>query len=623
MKKMFFCVAALALGLLPLQAQAPAVAPYLPAMSSPAAQNAPITVQYPYEKFTVPAGAQNIYLFGKINLPDPELDINGQSVPVHANGTFLAYLPVEQGAFTFLLTAQSQGQTYQAVRHITVPGQPLQTFIGKAKLDESTVYPSLPVWLLPGDVVSLSVRGTPGAEVTAELSGLKEAKHIPLKEDARTPGLYRAKYVVDEAQKARSSRVSYMLFDPQTHTRTRATAKARLKILDPAQPLQAARVTSPGTKLRQMAVRQGSLYPFYRAYGEVFIDGRDNGLYRLRLGNGESAWLEEKKVSLLSLSARHANALAEINTLATPQSTQVRWQHATQVPVSIHEFNNRLEVTFYYTPSFGENFNFDATSPLLDRMEWDDSQDGVLTFVLYFKEGQTLWGHAYRYEDNDFVLDLYHTPAHTPSKDKPLDGVRILLDAGHSPKRTPPYDGLVSPSGALEYEANLALAEVLLPKLEAAGATVIMTRRGDNHMSLPARYKKALKEQAHIFVSLHHNALPETTNPLAVPRGYSVYYTYPHSFKLAESVYKAFNRKIPLADNGLLANDVLFIPRIPDMPSILIENAFMILPEQEEMVLSEEGRELFAQTIYEGILDFYGVAPKTPKRSKSKTKKSR
>ena len=132
-----------------------------------------------------------------------------------------------------------------------------------------------------------------------------------------------------------------------------------------------------------------------------------------------------------------------------------------------------------------------------------------------------------------------------------------------------------------------------------------MTRRGNNHMSLAARYHKAMREQAHIFVSLHHNALPETIDPMAVPRGYSVYYTYPHSFKLAQSVYQAFTKTIPLADNGLIANDILYIPRISELPSILIENAYMILPEQEEFVLSDEGRKMFAQAIYQGIVDFY------------------
>lgn len=624
MKRTLLCSAALLFGLGFAHAQDLPVAPYLPAQSSPEAQNAPITVQYPQENMTVLRGAKNVYLFGKLNLKNASLDINGQQTPVSANGAFIAFVPVEQGQFTLTLTAQSEGKTYQAVRNITVPGAPIKHFEGKARFDESEIYPSRPVWVWPGDVVNLSARGTPGAKVKAELSGLKGGRHIDMKEDPRSPGLYRAKYLVRENEKPRSAKVTYTLYDGQSKTKARISAKERVKILDAQEPLTPARVTDPGVKLRQIPVRQGSLYPFYRAYGEVLVNGRDNGLYRLALGNGESAWLEEKNLNLFSPSSYKNNILSEISTLAAPSYTRVRWTNAKQVPVAVHEFNNRVEVTFYYTPSFEENLNFDATSPILDRVEWAPAQDGVIKFILYFKDGQNLWGHAYRYEDNDFVLDLRHRPQISPEKNKPLQGARILIDAGHSPKRTPPYDGMVSPSGYLEYEANLALAEVLKPKLEAAGALVIMTRQGQNHMSLPDRYHKALEEDAHIFVSLHHNALPDTVNPLAAPRGYSVYYNYPHSFKLAESVYKAFNARVPLPDNGLIANDVLFIPRIPEMPSILVENAFLILPEQEELVMSEKGRELFADALYRGILDFYGVKPPAAKASsKPKSKKRR
>ena len=609
---LFFCVPC-------VRAQALPVAPYLPAMTGPEAQNAPITVQYPQEKMTVARGAKNIYLFGKLNLKDPILDINGQAVPVHENGTFITYLPVQQGSFTFVLTAKAQENIYQAVRNIIVPGTPLKNFTGKARFDKDEIYPSRPLWVLPGDTVTLSARGTPGAQVSATLSGLKGGKNIKLKEDSRTPGLYRSKYIVRDNEKPRSAKITYSLFDPATKTRAKITAKEKIRVLNAAQ-IRPARVNDPGVKLRQIAVRQGSLFPYYRAYGEVLADGRDNGLYRLNLGGGEKAWLEEKKLSFFSEDDYAPNALQGVQTLATQEDTSIRWKGAKQVPVSIHEFANRMEVVFYYTDTFKENFSFDATSPILDKIEWNDPQQGVTKFILHFKPGQKPWGHAYRYEDNTFFVSLRHRPLITPTQQKPLNGARILLDAGHSPKRTPPYDGLVSPSGILEYEANLALAQTLKPKLEAAGATVIMTRQGENHMSLPQRYHKALQENAHIFVSLHHNALPDTVNPLAAPRGYSVYYTYPHSFDLAQSVYQSFNRSIALPDNGLIANDVLFIPRIPEIPSILVENAYMILPEQEALVMSDKGREQFAQALYQGIVDFYATFPPQP-RSKQPHKR--
>ena len=581
------------------------VAPYLPAQESAETKNAPITLQYPIENHFVPAGATHIYLFGKINLPQPQLQINGRSVPVHPNGGFITFLPVEQGTFTFTLTATSKGNTYQAVRHVKVPGKPIDQFIDKAHFDKRNIYPSKPLWLLPGDTVSLSARGTPGSQMSAEITGIASAKKTPLKENADTPGSYRGSFTLPKDAKPQNAKIIYTLYDPYTQTKDKITAKERLRILDPRKFPQPARVLDPGVKLRQIPVSSGSLYPFYRTYGHVLIDGRDKGLYRLRLGNGETAWLEEKKLKSVSPSSYKVNRLSQLDTFAHASSTTIRWHGIKQVPVSVHEFADRVEVAFYYTSHFDENFNFDATSPLLQRIEWSEPKDKIITFTLYVQPGQMLWGHTYQYEGADFVLSLQHTPRIHPTPKRPLRGARILLDAGHSPKRKPPYDGLVSPSGHLEYEANLALAKEVKHKLEKAGATVIMTREKDNHMDLPDRYHKAVKENAHIFISLHHNALPDTANPLAKPMGYSVYYTYPHSFKLAESIHQSFQKNVPLPDSGLILNDVLFIPRIPDMPSVLIENAYMILPEQEELVMSKKGRRLFAQTIYQGIVDFY------------------
>lgn len=623
MKKIPFYIFLLLLCLVQAGAADIPTAPNLPATKSAKDAQAPITLQFPQENAYTSRGATAIYVFGKLNVPNATLDINGKDVYVYKNGAFIAFIPVEQGPFSILLTAKSNGKTYQAVRHVTVPGTPLTKLEGKAQFDEKEIYPSHPVWVLPGDTIQLSARGTPGAKVKASLPHLPHGKNISLTEQEKTPGLYQASYTIPHRAKPQSVKVVYTLDDPQTKTQAKVTAHKSIKILNNKEPMQPALVKDPGVKLRLLPVHQGSLYPFHRAFGEVLIRGRENGLYRLDLKTDEVAWLEESKLSLLSHTDFQNSHIHSLKTLSSPTVTSIEWELSKQTPLTLHEFSNRFEITFYYMDDFDENFNFDATSPILDKIEWKEDPQGVLNFVLYFKEHQLPWGYAYHYEDNRLILELRHPPVIEPTKEKPLNGARILIDAGHSPKRKPPYDGLVSPSGFLEYEANLALAEELKPKLEAAGAIVIMTRHGNNQMSLLDRYTKALEEEAHIFVSLHHNAFGDTVNPLVAPHGFSIYYTYPHSFKLAESVHKSFTKSVPLHDSGLIANDVLFIPRISEMPSILIENAFMILPDQESLVMSEAGRKLFAETIYQGILRFYQPEPPVEKPQTSGKKNAK
>ena len=583
------------------------VAPYLPAQEKKiGAKAAPITVQYPYEKMKIPYGAQQIFIFGQVNLPQPvTLDINGQAVEVYKNGAFVAFLPVENGDFAFVLTAKSGDQTVQAVRHVKVPGTNIKDFTKEASFDKEQTFPQRRVEVLPGDNLNLYVRGTPGAHVTAQLPNLKNGKNISLKEDSANPGTYRATFTVDPKQAEKSTKVVYQMKGGPEKSKAKITAPAKIYVRDSKKPFTYAQVTKPGVKVRKLPTSSGNLYPDYRAYGILRVTGERANQYRLWLSDTESAWLEKKNLKTVKCPEDEPNILSFIRTDTTDSHTRFVFTLNRAVPIQIHEYNDHVDLTLYYVDGFEQNFSLDDTSPVVANIQWSEPAEKAVSFRLQLRKGTKLWGHAYDFEENRLVVDLIHRPVLSPTKDKPLAGARIVIDAGHSPHRQVPYDGAIGPTGYLEYEATLALAEELKPKLESAGATVIMTREGKNHMSLQDRYKKAIDKQAHLFISLHYNALPETVNPLARPRGFSVYYNYPHSFALAEAVYKGFVKNVNLPDDGMIANDVLFIPRISQFPSILVENAYLILPEQEELAKTPEGRAPFIQAIYEGVLNFY------------------
>ena len=585
----------------------PAVAPYLPAQAQEAAeQNAPITVQYPYENLTLPRGATQIFIFGQVNLKLPAtLDINGQEVSLYKNGAFVAFVPVETGLFELTLTAKNEDTTVQAVRHVMVLGTDIKDFSQEAGFDKDQVFPQRAVELLPGDTINLYVRGTPGASVSAQLSSFKNAKEIALKEESSVPGTYRGTFVIDEDQKPKTSKVIYKMKNGPNDTKAKITAPAKITVRDSENPFTYAQVNLPGVKLRKRPTVSGNLYPDYRAYGVVRINGEMANQSRLWIDEKQTAWLENKHLTALKNYEEQPTTLSFIRTDTSDNRTRFIFTLDRPVPIQIHEYKDHMELTLHYIDAFEQNFSLDDTSPLVSNIQWTQRNANTVAFRILLRKKSKLWGYSYHFEENQLVLDLMHEPTRKKQAGKPLAGARIVLDAGHSPKRTPPYDGAVGPTGYLEYEATLALAQDLKPLLEKAGATVLLTREGENKMSLQDRYDFAKDQQAHIFISLHYNALSETQDPLAKPRGFTVYYAYPHSFALAEKIYKAFVKHVPLADNGLLANNVLFIPRMPDFPSILVENAFLILPEQEEMAKTKEGRAPFVKALYEGIVNFY------------------
>ena len=137
-----------------------------------------------------------------------------------------------------------------------------------------------------------------------------------------------------------------------------------------------------------------------------------------------------------------------------------------------------------------------------------------------------------------------------------------------------------------------------------------MTRNGDENVPLPDRPKMAKDLGGDIFISVHNNAIGDGEDPFAQPRGFQVYYYHRHSRELAAAVHRAYLKNIPLPDEGLRYGDYL-VARLTWMPAVLVESAYMIFPDQEEMLNSPVFQEKLALALGDGVLDFF----KVPKQS--------
>jgi N-acetylmuramoyl-L-alanine amidase len=205
----------------------------------------------------------------------------------------------------------------------------------------------------------------------------------------------------------------------------------------------------------------------------------------------------------------------------------------------------------------------------------------------------TWWGYDIRYEGNTLVIEI-RKPWTSPT----IKGMTIALDAGHGG----PEWGAIGPHGTLEKDANLAIARVVRDTLEAAGARVIMTRDSDMDVPLYERSRIAWRNNANLFISLHCNASGIWENPITT-NGYSVYWYHPQSMALAKAVHSVYDRLTTLPDRGLYYSDFA-VNRMTQMPAILTEQAYIIVPEQEELILSPIFHRQVAQSILGGILQF-------------------
>jgi N-acetylmuramoyl-L-alanine amidase len=228
---------------------------------------------------------------------------------------------------------------------------------------------------------------------------------------------------------------------------------------------------------------------------------------------------------------------------------------------------------------------------LIDNITWSQLQPQVYQIDLILN--QPVWGYDARYDDRRLVLELRRPPALRSG----LKGLTIVVDPGHSAD-----PGAIGPTGLLEKDANLKLASALRTQLEGRGARVIMTRTGDEDVPLHDRPVIAVSHHADLYVSVHNNAVPDGTNP-AARNGSAVYYYHPFSRDLARSVHKRLLQATQLDDYGLTQGNFAVI-RPTQYPSVLAECAFIIIPEQEEMLMQQDFVNRTAKGIADGVADF-------------------
>ena len=100
----------------------------------------------------------------------------------------------------------------------------------------------------------------------------------------------------------------------------------------------------------------------------------------------------------------------------------------------------------------------------------------------------------------------------------------VVLDPGHGGPY--PHEGAHGRRGLVEKEISLQVSLKLKALLEAAGATVLLTRDDDRDVPLAARAQLANENAADLFLSIHCNSMA-TPAERAVTRGIETYFLSP------------------------------------------------------------------------------------------------
>ncbi|MDE2238064.1 MAG: N-acetylmuramoyl-L-alanine amidase, partial [Elusimicrobia bacterium] len=205
------------------------------------------------------------------------------------------------------------------------------------------------------------------------------------------------------------------------------------------------------------------------------------------------------------------------------------------------------------------------------------------------------------FEGDALRLEL-RRPPHVAARGSPLAGIRVFLDPGHMPSAP----GAIGPLGVKEMDVNYAIARQAAELLRREGAIALLSRSNpDDEVSLVERPRLALEQKADVLVSIHNNFLSPEADPFhGQPHGYSVFYYYPHSLRLAQDIYAAYQRDVPLPGEDLRFGDLL-VCRLSAMPAVLTESAYLSYPRQERLLLKPDFRETIARAVVDGLRAYF------------------
>lgn len=557
----------------------------------------PIRIVTPGENAHLPA-VSSTYVCGSAPVGG-KLLINGKQVPIHPGGGFLTMLPLSPGKFEIKAELQWKDAVFQYIRTIIVaePQKPAPV----SPLMIEFVGPEHDHKLLPGDLVEVFCKGSPGMKAYFTVKGNR--KKYPMTEtESELGGLYRGVYRVGSKERLKNATIKVTLMDHKNRKITRI-AKGTLSLFPEDIPLMAEVKSSNAVLRAGPALTAGDKagYLMFPPAGTLLqITAQKGNEFKVRLTKTKTVWINSNEVKLLPKGTAPANTVAgSISIKAKERLTLIRLPLKRKIPFKIDPDaeGRHIDITFYGAFSNTDWINH-AGAGIIKSIRW--FQDDEETYRLRaYTEPNSWWGYEPRYEGNVFVFE-FRTPPGLTADNSPLNGLTITVDAGHSPD-----SGAIGPTGYMEKDANLAQALNLREKLLEKGAKVIMTRQGDEAVSLSERPVIARKNKADLLISLHNNSLPYDGNPF-VKHGYGVYYYTPMSLPLAKEIHKAYREtfrpggEFHIPDDGLYYGN-LALTRATQMPSVLIESAYMIVPEEEAYLKTDSFRSACSKAIIMGL----------------------
>jgi N-acetylmuramoyl-L-alanine amidase len=571
-----------------------------------------LNVIYPGEGQQI-AAVDSTFILGNTH-PQADLYINGLSVNIHMDGGFLAFLPVTGGDFAFNLVSYYGDDTCATSVNILVGGLP-DTL--NRLIDRSTISPPGRTVLAGDDKLEFSLRGKAGGcafcsfrEDTAwtqmypVVKPWQQASVFGESGSTFDSSLFMTYTGYLSMNDMHDSSFVYYMFEKKVYdddgnylwkdfeidstgyyvVRLNELPQRVLKLIGRPHIIR----TAPGKGYKLVNQPEGV---------RLLYAGETPDYYRVKLSSNVSGYVKKSEAVLEPLgTSLPEGEVAFVVANNFSDFVQISMRIGDQLPYEIQTDGDLMTIDIYGLLSDTDWIRFNDTGDYLKSIRWSQPQDDIYRLHVRWHDCH-FWGYYAFYRGDEFVLRLKKKPGRGGIFRSPVHGLKIVIDPGHS------HDsGAVGPTGLAEKDANLWIAHELRKILLDKGAEVLMTRMGHEHLGLYDRVDKAVKWEADLLISVHNNALPDGINPFT-HNGASVYYYFDQAQPLAAAIHKHLLKETKLPDHGLYYGN-LALCRVTECPAVLVECAFMMIPEQEAMLKTDKFQRKCAKAIYKGICDY-------------------
>ncbi|MFA6948058.1 MAG: family 10 glycosylhydrolase [Eubacteriales bacterium] len=542
------------------------------------------------------------YIIGSSD-PTVPLTFGGKAVSRTKDGYFSLYVELNKtkNVFTFVYGGE---ETQYVINKGYAPSEKRY-----AKLDSyeiTSVTPTCGYIVDGGTALKLSATAPSGSTVTASLGGtsvtLEPTINPPSEGDYMSETYIGVMTLPDSASENEIKALGKIQFTAVRGNESDSAEGSDVRIKGEGDPSFAVEVKNDVSDLK---IAVDSWY--YDDYTSQAAGMRDNcvaladGYYRLRMGG----YIAEKNIT--EIGGWIANAKVSGAEVKSENGyTRLYVKCSQNVPLNGYIEDGKFVLTMYNLKSsalpditLGKNPMFTAAS------SGAGSKAGSARYYLTLKALENFYGFDFSY-DAGYIIVTFKEPEKLTDSAAPLSGKTIVLDAGHGGSES----GAPSPDPTYyEKDLNLDITLAAKKKLEALGATVVLTRSDDSTVSVMSRVNFLIANQPDLSISIHQNSMSYPSDITRIRGTVALYYAdagYLLTKSISWTISSSLNRLERAPTNQRLA-----LVRNPRYPSTLVEVGFITCVEEFDLMRrSSQAVDNAAQGVADGVLAFYNSQAK-------------